>query len=69
VALMGLGKLDDALEALDRAIKLNPAFVVAHKARAATLIALARNDEAKVSLDRANEIEAAAKVQPGATTN
>jgi hypothetical protein len=44
-------------------------MVAAHKARAATLNAMKRNDEAKVSLDRAAELEAAAKAQPGPTTN
>jgi tetratricopeptide (TPR) repeat protein len=65
VALMGLGRLDDALAALDRAIKLNPAMTVAHKARAAALIAMKRNDEAKASLDRATEIEKATRVETG----
>ncbi len=61
LALLALGRPDDALAALDRALEINPKLAPAHKARGSVLQAMGRENEAGVSLAKAAEIEAESK--------
>ena len=60
-ALNKLGRPDDALASLDRAITGNPDLAKAHQARASILKAMGRADEAQASLEQAAAIEAKAR--------
>ena len=68
LALQQLGRLDDALASIDRALALKPALAAAHKARASVLQAMERADEAQVSMAKAAELESQAGKDSGPPT-
>jgi len=55
--LAGLGRYEEAISALDRAIQLDPDLARAHRARGATLLGLGRYEEALAAFDRAIELD------------
>ena len=63
-ALRDAKRLDEALSDYDRVIKLDPNFAPVHRGRALVLEALGRADDARMSNETAEAIEAAEKKPP-----
>jgi tetratricopeptide (TPR) repeat protein len=68
VCLIFLGRPQEALEQLDRALDINPAYVEAHINRALLLQDLGRYDEAQHAFDQAGMFEQAHGKFPAAVT-
>ena len=64
MALAVLGRYEEALAALDRAIAIDATMAEAHRARGGVLEALKRPEEAREAFAKADEIKARANDKP-----